>query len=218
MTQETIQEQVMARAMKDPTLAQPGYGDGAPPQPAHPGVYTPSIAAPPKRGGARLALMLVLVLVVLVGGGAAALLLVLRTGQPVSPVFDRHGLQSNVPLPDNLTFQYKRTDTSGGIIADEWIWTVKDRKPEAVNAFYRNHLPSNGWTRVQAVPNEDLGLLACQGTQMVVVYPTTRLEDTKNETPTTTTAPPGGSALGIALTSDKGLVAQYCATTLGPTA
>src|SRR5262245_12072906 len=36
-----------------PPAAQPGYGAyGAPPQPANPGVYAPSVAALPKRGGA----------------------------------------------------------------------------------------------------------------------------------------------------------------------
>jgi hypothetical protein len=167
------------------------------------------VAAPPRR---PWALLLLALLVVLLGGGAGGIFLALHASSPPPAVLDRHGLQSNVPLPDNISFQYKHTVTQGTLTADEWIWTVTKSEPTSIQQFYQDHLPKNGWTHVQALQgNQTLGIVGCQGNQVLVIGISKHLQDSNGTgTPTTTNAPIGGSALGIALTSNQALRQDFC--------
>ncbi len=223
-----------------PPPAQPGYPPagqpGYPPPgsaPAYPGGYPPPgqpmyggypaapVAAPPKKGGAGKAIILVLVLVVLVGGGAAAWFLYLSPGHAGSPFFDRHGLQSNVPLPNNVTFQLKKTFTSTdpqtkvSVSADAWGWGVGGSSAATVQQFYKDNLPKNGWTKINAF-NSDQGqkdVSACQGNQVLIIGASdSKLEatDDNGKVTDTITAPSGGSALITELSSTPLLVQLFC--------
>lgn len=205
-----------------PPAGQPGYGAyGAPGQPPYPGAYPPPGGVPPKKGGAGRAIILLLVLVVLVGGGAAAWFLFLSPGSPNSPLFDRHGLQSNVPLPGNVAFKLKKTftstdsDTHLTISADAWGWTVGGSNAVTVQKFYKDNLGKNGWTKINAF-NGDTGqkdVSACQGKQVLIIGASdSKLEatDDNGKVTDTITAPSGGSALITEVSSSETLVALLC--------
>lgn len=201
--------------------AQPGgfsnYGaPGAPGMAPYPGAYAP----PPKKGGAGKAVILVLVLVVLLGGGAAAWFLYLSPGNPSSPLFDRHGLQSNVPLLNGSTFKLKKTftdtdpTTNTTVSADAWAWTVGGSNPAAVQQFYKDNLGKNGWTKIKTEngSNGEKEVLACQSGQILIIAASTKLEvtDASGKVTDTIDAPSGGSAYATELSSSPVLVQLLC--------
>jgi hypothetical protein len=214
-----------------PPPAQPGFGAyGAPGQPAYPGVFPPPVATPPKRGRAGLVIVLVVVLVVLVGGGAAAFVLLHGASNTNNPLFDRHGLQSNVPLPNNTTYVLKKsynttdTQTNATITADAWGWTVGGTNPTAIEQFYTLNLPKNGWKQLQLIPSgnpTEHDLSACQGGQVLIIGASStkfELTDSNGKVTDTVTAPSGGSALITELSSSPTIVALLCSgTPLFPT-
>jgi hypothetical protein len=169
----------------------------------------PTTPIPTRRPKALLWLALALVLLV---GASGGVFLALHNVSKPAPVLDRHGLQSNVPLPDNIAFQYKHTVTQGTLTADEWIWKVNKSEPATIQQFYRDSLPKNGWTHVQPLTgNETLGVVGCQDNQIVIIGISKHLQDSNSDgTPTTTDAPTGGSALGIALTDNDALKQNFC--------
>jgi hypothetical protein len=190
--------------------AVPGYY--LPPGQAGPVGYAPApgIRRPAWRG--KTLLLIALALIVL-AGAAGGIFLTLRGGASTTTTpFDRHGLQNNVPLPDNIAFQYKHTVTQGALTADEWIWKVNKGEPAAIAQFYKDRLPRNGWTHIQTIQGDTLGVVGCQGSQVLVVGISKHLHDSNGGgTPTTTDAPAGGSALGIALTANQELRQDFCA-------
>jgi hypothetical protein len=206
-----------------PPQGQPAYGAfGAPGQPPYPAGYAPG--APPKKGGAGRAIILVLVLVVLVGGGAAAWFLYLSPGHAGSPLFDRHGLQSNVPLPSNVTFVLTKSDTSTDpdtnttVSGQAWGWTVSGSNPASVKQFYIDNLAKNGWKNVQTINDTDTekDISACQGGQVLFVGANSKkfdVTDKDGKVTDTITAPSGGSALVTELSSSPALVEILCSGT-----
>ncbi len=163
--------------------------------------------------------MLVLVLVVLLGGGGVAWFLFLSPSHTNSPFFDRHGLQSNVPLPNNTTFKLKRSvsetdpDTKVTISGDAWAWTVDGSDPTAVQQFYKDNLPKNGWSKIQTFNDSgEKDLTACQGGQILFIIASTKLEVTNENGKVTDTinAPSGGTALATELSSTPQLVQILC--------
>ncbi len=204
-----------------PPPAQPGYaGYPAPGQPAYPGGYAPVAAPPQKRGGAGRAIILLLVLIVLVGGGAAAWFLYLSPGHAGSPLFDRHGLPGNVPLPDgvsyaNLDKTYTSTQDNVTISAQAWGWTVSGSNATSVQSFYETNLPKNGWTKVKTFngDNGEKDVYACQSNQVLITGASdSKLQatDSNGNVTDTITAPPGGSALVTELSSSAELVQLLC--------
>ena len=203
-----------------PPQGQPGYPPqgqpGYPPQ-GQPGFGYPA-APPKKKGGAGRLIALVLVLVIVVGGGAAAWFLYLSPSKCSGPLFDRHGLQSNVPLPSGCAFDsHPATQTSSSSGAtfsgDTWTWTVSSSDPATVQQFYQDNLKgSNGWTKITPSTDKSTGqksITACQGSQLLVIAAGTKLDitDSSGKTTRTLNAPSGGSALGVALvtaTNNKG--------------
>jgi hypothetical protein len=175
-----------------------------------PAGYPPAPAVSPLRRTRML--LLIALLVVALGGAAGGIFLALHASSTRATMLDRHGLQNNVPLPDNIAFQYKHTVTQGTLTADEWIWKVSKGEPASIQQFYRDHLPDNGWTHVQTLQGIDtLGVVGCQGSQVLVVGISKHLQDNNGQgTPTTTDAPDGGSALGIALTDNQALKQNFC--------
>ncbi len=203
-----------------PSRGQPGYmaADNL-----DSGPYPGEVAAPPKKGGAGKIIVLSLVLVVLVGGGAAAWFLYLSPSHSSSPLFDRQGLQSNVPLPNGTSFAglkktYSALDalTNTTVSADAWGWTVSGSDAAAVQKFYQDNLPKNGWTKVKLANSDQgrKGVTACQGSQVLLITASsTKLEaiDANGHVTDTITAPSGGSALIIELSGSKQLAQFICA-------
>ena len=77
--------------------------------------------------------MLVVALVALLGGGVGSFFLVQN--------LLRHGLPTDIPLPDNATFvrmTQRSTDT-------EWVYTVEPTTMDKMLAFYEKELPAQGW-------------------------------------------------------------------------
>jgi hypothetical protein len=155
---------------------------------------------------------LIALIVLLLGTAAGGIFLNVHAISTAStPIFDRHGLQANVPLPDNTAFAYKHTVTQGTLTADEWIWKVNKSEPASLQQFYQSHLPQYGWTHVQTIPGDTLGVIGCQDNQVLVIGISKHLHDSNNSgTSTITDAPAGGSALGIALTSNQALIQGFC--------
>jgi hypothetical protein len=176
-------------------------------------VTTPLAPAPGRRF--PQALILTAVILLLLATAAGGIFLSLHPASTASaPIFDRHGLQSNVPLPDNTAFAYKHTVTQGTLTADEWIWKVTKGEPVSIQQFYQSHLPKYGWTHLQMIPGDTLGVIGCQGEQVLVIGISKHLHDSNNSGPATITdAPVGGSALGIALTSNEAIIQGFCDVT-----
>ncbi len=196
---------------------QMGWPPAAPgfyPPPGQPGPigYAPAPTVRPSARRGKALLLLALALIVL-AGASGGIFLTLHNSAATAVPFDRHGLQSNVPLPDNIAFQYKHTVTQGTLTADEWIWKVKKGEPASIEQFYTRSLPKNGWKHIQTIQGDTLGVVGCQGNQVLVVGISKHLHDSNGDgTPTTTDAPTGGSALGIALTDNQALRQDFCAT------
>lgn len=201
----------------------PGVYGPAPagwPQP-QPGYPAPGAAAPKRGVGKWIALLLVLV--VLVGGAVAAWGFVLSPSHCSGPFFDRHGLQSNVPLPSGCVFKQQRiftSDPTSGtqVTADEWFWTTNSpNDPAAVQQFYDTHLAANGWTEkhpagANASTDQALDIYACQGNQALVIETaqTIPVNDAQGNTLYTVEGPSGGAALAVVLTSSKEFIALIC--------
>jgi hypothetical protein len=180
--------------------------------------------APPKKGGAGKIIVLLVVLVVLIGGGGAAWFFLLGPGHSSNgPFFDRHGLQSNVPLPNNTSWSgLKKTytstdaDTKITITADAWGWAVSGSDPTTIQQFYKDNLPKNGWTHIQTFNGDTSGdkdVSACQGGQVLLIgASSTKLEatDDNGKVIDTITAPSGGSALLTELSSSPAVVQILC--------
>lgn len=184
---------------------QPGYPPaqqqaGWPPQ-----SYAPQ--PPPKKGSGMI--ILIVVLVVLVGGGAAGWFLYLSPSHSNSPLFNRHGVPSNVPLPNGLTYDSQNsissTDSQTNITINgtEWGWKVSGSSPTDVQQFYVNNLPGKGWTNVKSTTGRkgDKQVTACQGSNVLAIDAADQVEltDSQGKTTSTVTAPAGGAALGIAV-------------------
>jgi hypothetical protein len=192
----------------------------APPPPAYAGHPVPPAARPPRRGRALKWLAALLALLVVIGGLAAAWALYLSPDHTGSPFFDRHGLQSNVPLPNHTTFMLQksmsRTDptTNTPVSIDAWAWTVPGSDPAGIQQFYSNQLPRNGWSHLRFFtgPNGERELSACQGNQALLVGAGKRLQvtDENGKVTNTINAPRGGSALATQLSSSRELVQLFC--------
>ncbi len=161
-----------------------------------------------------------LTLVIIIGALAAAWVLYLSPNHTNSPFFDRHGLQSNVPLPGQSTFMVQkslsRTDptTNTLVSADSWAWTVNGSNPASVQQFYQQNLPKNGWGKFRTFTgqNGESDLTACQGNQVLIVGVGKRIVVTNENGRVTNTivAPNGGSALATELSSSKELTQLFC--------
>src|SRR6185437_1129211 len=163
---------------------------------------TAPLATTPARRAPR-ALILIALRILLLRTAAGGIFLNFHPASTTSTaIFDRHGLQANVPLPDNTAFAYKHTVSQGTLTADEWIWKVNKNEPASLQQFYQSRLPHYGWTHLQTIPGDTLGVIGCQGDQVLVIGISKHLHDSNDSgTSTITDAPAGGSALGIALTS-----------------
>lgn len=147
-----------------------------------------------------------------------------KTANVSVPALDRHGLQSNVPLPAGVSFagvhqsvlvpdmQY-HSNTS----IDTWGWTVSGRGTVAVQNFYETALAKHGWTHIQGQSVMDkIGnhgrcqltqgcqaakhLTACRSGQVLLVSASSTTLDTADINGHVTakvTAPRGGAALLI---------------------
>jgi hypothetical protein len=157
---------------------------------------------------------------VLIGGGSAAWFLYLNPSHPGSPLFDRHGLPSNVPLPNGTTFAglqktYTSSQDNVTISANAWGWTVSGSNATAVQKFYQDNLGSNGWTKIHPL-NSDNGekdVYACQTNQVVIIGASDsklQAKDENGKVTDTITAPSGGSALVTELSSSPALVQLFC--------
>ncbi|HLW00178.1 MAG TPA: hypothetical protein VKT82_16035 [Ktedonobacterales bacterium] len=191
----------------------PTAGGYAPGQMGTNGYATAPLTAAPARRFPR-ALILIALIVLLLGTAAGGIFLSFHPAPTAStPIFDRHGLQANVPLPDHTAFAYKHTVTQGTLTADEWIWKVTQNEPASLQQFYQKHLPQYGWTHLQMTPGDTLGVIGCQGEQVLVIGISKHLHDSNDSGPATITdAPAGGSALGIALTSNQAIIQGFCET------
>lgn len=210
-----------------PTYQPPGYPPYQPPsqpwQSAQPGYdpqsqpglagYAP-VAAPP---GPRKISNGMILIGLAVAAAIIAVVIFVNINHSASGL-DRHGQQSNVPLPDNSAFVSMKTvsTNSGGIsfTYDEWIWTVSNSEPANVQQFYENQLPGTGWTNVRPMNGGSgtLDVTACQGNQLLIIGVSQHLQDSNAQgTPTPPVdAPQGGSALGVILSSDQQLLQDFC--------
>jgi hypothetical protein len=168
-------------------------------------------------GGNKKLIFIVLAVVVVLGAGIGWFFLLKGGGgtNPSSPAFDRHGLPSTVPLPNNVTFKKEQQVTSQGFSADTWIWTVTGSDPATLQQFYTDNLPKNNWTMVNTNPQSDgsVSITACRtNTQLVGINVGTSVQAPNAQgTPTETiTAPAGGATLAIFIASDQALVALAC--------
>ncbi len=202
---------------------QPDYGAYAPPpppgyapQPGY-GVYPPAaVAAPPRKSNTGLIAVIVIVLLV-VGGGAAGWFLYLNPSLcKGGPFFDRHGLASNIPLPEGCKFNTMRTiDIGEGATGNVWLWTVDSPKdPATLHSFYTQNLPGNGWTNKldQTGSDGSVDLGYCGNGQAVEVVLTTKIQTDSSSSlgAIDITAPSGGSVLAIETVSDSRVVAAAC--------
>ncbi len=183
----------------------------------------------PKKGGSGL-IILIVVLVVLVGGGAAGWFLYLSPSHTNSPLFNRHGLPSNVPLPNNVTFDSTQTrtttDSSTQITTSgtQWIWLVNGQSAASVAQFYKDNLGSKGWANPHELPSSsaDKAVVGCQGSQILLAGTSDKkddLSDDQGNVVRTVTAPAGGSVLEIDIltTSSQAAQAFLCTGQLPPT-
>ncbi len=219
--------------------AQPGYPSsqpgGYPPQqpggfpPQQPGGwpqqqgFAPGPQTQKKSSGL---IILVVVLVVLVGGGAAGWFLFLSPSHSNSPLFNRHGVPANVPLPNGLTYDSQTTasqsDSGITLSITEWGWQVSGSNPAAVQKFYTDNLPGKGWTNVKAQTGSsgDQQVSACQGSNVLSVDIADKVEltDANGKTTSTVTAPSGGAALGIAIitSNNSQALALFCSGQAAP--
>lgn len=196
-----------------PSRSQPGYSSSSQSSPDSAPLAV--AARPKKKGRAGKIIALVLVLLVLVGGGAAWFLYV-SPSHVDSPLFDRHGLQSNVPLPDGISFAglkqtYSAPDlqTHTTISTEVWGWTVSGSDMAALQTFYQDNLPKHGWTDVRLGSGFTPGardVVACQGTQELLIIAGNRkldAPDVNGRVTATITAPSGSSALLIEVSSNS---------------
>jgi hypothetical protein len=156
-------------------------------------------------------------------GCVAAWFLYLSPSHAGSPFFDRHGLQGNVPLPNNSTFVLKksmsRTDptTNTTVSADAWTWTTATSSPSSLQQFYQEQLPKNGWGHIHPFTGEngEQEITACQGNQALIVGLGKRLQVTDDigRVTRTVVAPSGGAALATELSSSPQLVHLFCSIT-----
>ncbi|HLW02791.1 MAG TPA: hypothetical protein VKT82_29315 [Ktedonobacterales bacterium] len=192
-----------------------------PPAPPPPPEYAGAMARPPARkNSAAKWIGGLLALVIVIGALAAAWVLYLSPSHTDSPFFDRHGLQSNVPLPGQSTFMVQkslsRTDptTNTLVSADSWAWTVTGSNPTAVQQFYQQNLPKNGWGKFRTFTgqNGESDLTACQGNQVLIVGVGKKIVVTNENGKVTNTiiAPHGGAALATELSSSKELTQLFC--------
>lgn len=180
-------------------------------------------AAPPRRRDARKWIAAALVAAIVIAGASAAWFLYLSPSRCSGPLFDRHGLQSNVPLPSNCAYKSRRTFRSAPsaipqVQAEEWFWTVdKPGDVAAIQQFYDTHLASNGWIEKHpsALSSSDpraKSIYACQGNQVlfIVTAPKIPVTDNRGNITFTLEAPPGGSALALALTTSRSFYQTVC--------
>lgn len=178
--------------------AQPGFGAFSPGQPGP--VYAPAAMLAPPKKGISTRLILIVIVVVLIGGGAAAYF-ILHGGSGSGS--GQGGLPSNVPLPSAASFVTTQTitDPKSGASATEWFYTVASpNTPDAVAMFYQTNLPSHGWTQVQSYGDAVIG---CQSNEFLEAISAASF-------PNRVTAPSGGSALEIVLTTGAAVSRSSC--------
>lgn len=183
--------------------------------------YAPAPAKTPSKSGSPKSVLIVLLVVLVVGGG---MLFYFTKGggsspspsasyqNPSDPSFDRHGLPTNIPLPDQVAFAGHAISNSD-LITGQWIWTTPSSLA-GVNTFYMESLPSNGWTRPPVGFSGEV--VGCQGNMLLEVSASDTAQSLENDSHqpiSTVKAPSNGSAFKIALSTDgavQGLVAQTC--------
>jgi len=200
---------------------QPGWSPGSPsyeyPAPGQAGYPQAGYTAAPTAaasGRSNKGLLITLaVVVVLVGAGVASWFLYLAPSHCSGPLFDRHGLQNNIPLPSHCMFNTKITrDIGNSESADYWVWTVDSpNNPSTLNAFYTQQLSSNGWQQEQAQTSKGQSIFVdCQNGEALVVELTLKVQGNDTNLNINVTAPSGGSVLLIATTSGPKAVADTC--------
>ena len=104
--------------------------------------------------------------------------------------------------------------TNTTLNADAWAWTVSGSDPAAVQQFYHENLPKNGWGNLRSFSgqNGEQDLTACQGNQVLIVGTGKRIEVTDEQGKVTKTiiAPSGGTALATEVSSATELVHLFC--------
>jgi hypothetical protein len=180
--------------------------------------FAPAPPAQKKRGPGLI--ILVVVLVVLIGGGVGGFLLLRNSSNPGGLGFDRHGLPSSVPLPNNISFDSTQTvtntdqDTQITTAGSQWIWLVNGQKAAAVAQFYKDNLAAKGWANPHDFPassNGDQTVIGCQGSQILLVGASDNkddISDKQGNVVRTVKAPAGGSVLEIDIVTTSSQEAQ----------
>jgi hypothetical protein len=156
------------------------------------------------------------VAVVLVGGGIGGFLLLRHpsttSNNPAGASVDRHGLETNVPLPNNITFVLKDSPSrkiqapapvgTVSLSVNRWLWVVAGSTPTAVQQFYTQNLPGSGWSKLVPSSNgSDKGVTACQGTKQALFIDVATKVTPPGKAPIS--APAGGSLLSISIADNQ---------------
>jgi hypothetical protein len=154
-------------------------------------------------------------LAVLIVGGAASWFFFLSPSHSGSPFFDRHGLPSNVPLPNNVSFDSTQTSTGTTGQTTQWVWLVNGQHASDVDTFYQDNLPGKGWGSPRTFLVKDL-FVSCQGTQILIYGASDKAGTVKDAqgNKRTVTPPAGGSLLelDLAQTTDQKTLAVICSS------
>ena len=169
-------------------------------------------------GKAGVRLLILALLLALASSAAAGSVLSLHPNHSNSPPFDRHGLPSSVPLPNALHFVKRQTSINTGsspFTIEIWIWDAgSPGTPTSIANFYQHALPGKSWTQLHAFTgsNGDKDILACQVQEVLLIVASAKitLTDSQGAVTLTHVAPPGGSALGIYLSSSPALLQPLC--------
>lgn len=188
-------------SMNNPSQTPGGY------EPPAPGLMTAApgaIATTPPRGISKPLLAILVVAAVLTLAIPGSLIFGIFGGHGSGLFVDRHGLPSNVPLPNGATFKFMDKSDSSGTSGD-WYWTVDSpNNPDNLRSFYQSNLSSNGWNTTKTLGSSgDYEFQACQGNQNLDVEmdSTITVFSAQGNEPSMLPAPAGGSALRISLNS-----------------
>lgn len=141
-----------------------------------------------------------------------------------SPFFDRHGLPSTMPLPDNVSFNFAQDVPvstglfSPSILFHQSVWLAQGQNATSVQQFYQQALSNSGWSSIhQASDGTATGqrLSGCQGDQVLLVYfsdTARQLRNGRGDIVDVVEPPPGGSILQLiyATVDDAQLRAGAC--------
>jgi hypothetical protein len=172
------------------------------------------VAAPPRKSNTGLIVTIVIVLLVAAGGIAGWFLYLNPSLCKGGPFFDRHGLESSVPLPSGCNFVSTKTlTTNNGQETDNlWLWTVNSpNDPPALNTFYTQSLPGNGWSqKVARSQGGESALIYCGNGQAMEVLLLKKAPKADFQLDADIDAPPGGAVLAIVITSSAQPVQEVC--------